>query len=132
MIDSNKRQKLMKEKHEQEKQERERLARINKIKELEEKQYLLEQRQLQKKEELQLKIEDRKKYLYSKYDKATADKIFNRRIWLGMTSGMVLDSIGLPKKENKDVYSFAVKEQWIYENRYLYFTDGILDSWQDR
>ena len=39
---------------------------------------------------------------------------------------------GLPEKVNRTVTQYSVHEQWVYgQGQYLYFTDGILTSFQD-
>lgn len=66
-----------------------------------------------------------------KYGKAIADKIYNQKIWKGMTTEMAKLSIGRPMKINKSTGSWGVNEQWVYKNKYLYFENGKLTSWQD-
>lgn len=59
-------------------------------------------------------------------------KIREGKIWLGMTSDMALASWGEPSDVNRTVTAIGVTEQWVYSlGNYLYFTDGILTSWQD-
>ena len=52
---------------------------------------------------------------------------------LGMTTGQVEVSLwGKPEKINRTVNQSKVREQWVYgQGQYLYFTDGILTSFQD-
>lgn len=52
---------------------------------------------------------------------------------LGMTTGQVEVSLwGKPEKINRTVNRNSTREQWVYGNgQYLYFTDGILTSFQD-
>jgi len=71
--------------------------------------------------------------LETKYGRSDGALIFNGRIWLGMTDEMARDSLGYPDDINRSVTKFGVSEQWIYRNRdrYLYFENGILESWQD-
>lgn len=66
-----------------------------------------------------------------KYGDIVADKIFNHLIWLGMTDVMAKLSIGNPININRTTGSWGTREQWIYKNRYLYFENGKLTSWQD-
>jgi len=47
-----------------------------------------------------------------------------------MTRKQASLSWGEPDKINKSVGSWGVKEQWVYGNQYLYFTNGKLDSFQ--
>ena len=52
---------------------------------------------------------------------------------LGMTREQVLASLwGKPTDVNRTVNKYGTNEQWVYRNyKYLYFTDGILTSFQD-
>lgn len=68
------------------------------------------------------------KKMFNSYD---AIRILNGEIWLGMNSLMIRESIGSPKRINKSTYSDGVREQWIYDSRYLYLEDGVLNSWQE-
>ena len=61
-------------------------------------------------------------------------RIADHAIWLGMPDEQVLLSRGKPADINRSVGSYGVHEQWVYENypqKYLYFEDGILTSWQE-
>mgnify|MGYP000011740977 FL=1 len=70
--------------------------------------------------------------LRKRWSVSTARKIIDRKIWIGMTDEMTRESLGRPKDINRSTYSFGVHEQWIYpNNKYLYFEEGILKSWQD-
>ena len=52
---------------------------------------------------------------------------------LGMTKAEVEASLwGMPEKINRSVNQYHTREQWVYgQGQYLYFTDGILTSFQD-
>jgi hypothetical protein len=77
-------------------------------------------------------INKRKADLTKKYgSQDIAEKIMAKKIWLGMTSAMTLESWGKPSDINRSVGSWGVHEQWVYGNTYLYFEDGVLTSWQD-
>lgn len=80
---------------------------------------------------MKMKKEIYKVKLTKKYDKITAIKISNKSIWIGMTSEMAIESIGRPKDINRTKGAYGTHEQWVYDNKYLYFEDGILKSWQD-
>lgn len=73
------------------------------------------------------------KHLYGSYAKI----IIDNKIQLGMSKKMVEESWGLPEDINRSVYTWTIKEQWVYpghteyNHTYLYFDDGILTSWQD-
>jgi hypothetical protein len=69
--------------------------------------------------------------IIDKYGENIAYKIFNHKIWIGMTDKMARLSIGEPKEINRTTYRWGVHEQWVYKNRFLYFENGILKSWQD-
>lgn len=84
--------------------------------------------------ELEIALSLHNKYNWS-YEKI--DEIMNHRIKLGMNESMVIKSIGVPDKINKDTYSFGVKEQWVYRNSrynydYVYFKDGIVSSFSEK
>ena len=53
--------------------------------------------------------------------------------YLGMTKAQVeASSCGKPKEVNRTVSAYSSTEQWVYgRGQYLYFTDGILTSFQD-
>lgn len=54
-------------------------------------------------------------------------------VWIGMTDKEAIWSVGKPDKVNKTVYSSGTEEQWVYTKKdlYLYFSDGILTSYQE-
>jgi len=72
-----------------------------------------------------------KEKLIEKYGNKYGADIFYNRISLGMTKQMVIESIGKPKDTNKTIGSWGTHEQWVYRNKYLYFENGILTSWQE-
>lgn len=72
-----------------------------------------------------------KNEIKKKYGEDIANKIYNRRILIGMTEEMAKLSIGKPLEVNKSTGSWGEHEQWVYEDRYLYFENGKLTSWQD-
>jgi hypothetical protein len=96
-------------------------------------QYTLENEQQMKQEAIkkdqQYKL--RKQSLIDRYGVVNTDKILAGKIWLGMTKDMVIESWGKPEDINRTVTTYSVSEQWIYGEKYLYFDDGILTSWQD-
>lgn len=77
----------------------------------------------------------RKAILIKQFGKINGMKLFNRVIWIGMTSEMLKVLYGKPDDINRSVYSFGVHEQWIYKkinkDEYYYFENNILKSWQD-
>jgi hypothetical protein len=58
--------------------------------------------------------------------------VAQKKIRVGITDEQALASWGRPTKINRTVMNMSVDEQWVYENAdaYLYFTDGILKSYQ--
>jgi hypothetical protein len=89
-----------------------------------------EQTQKQRQETIALQNE-RKRILINKYGSDKGLRIFNGKIWLGMSMEMVADSWGDPSRINKSVGSWGVSEQWIYYGSYLYIRNGTLTSWQE-
>lgn len=62
-------------------------------------------------------------------------QILNGQISIGMTREMAEASWGKPSDINRTVTSNLVREQWVYgsirSRRYLYFSNGILNTLQD-
>lgn len=58
--------------------------------------------------------------------------INNAKIKLGMNQEQVKLSWRKPKKINQDISQGVIREQWVYDNQYLYFKNGILTSIQNR
>ena len=75
----------------------------------------------------------RKKKLVTKYGQQIANKIISKKIWLGMTDDMAIESWGYPHDKNSSVGSWGVNEQWVYgkikNRKYLYFENGKLTSY---
>jgi len=70
--------------------------------------------------------------LAEKYkDSKFKDEILKRKVAIGMTKEMVIDSWGKPEDINRTVGTWGVHEQWVYGHTYLYFEDGKLTSFQD-
>jgi hypothetical protein len=69
--------------------------------------------------------------LIKTFGATNAQRIMDRKIWLGMTDKMARASLGTPEKINRDVGAWGVHEQWVYGDTYLYFENGILTSWQE-
>jgi hypothetical protein len=69
--------------------------------------------------------------LIKKYGQTKGKLVYEKKIALGMTKEMVIDSWGEPKDINRTVGSWGIHEQWVYGSAYLYFENGILTSWQD-
>ena len=52
------------------------------------------------------------------------------KIIIGMKDSQVLFLLGPPEKKNVSVGTWGNHEQWIYDDTYLYFENGILTSYQ--
>jgi hypothetical protein len=68
-------------------------------------------------------------YLKGKYGTAMADRLFARKIWKGMNSGMVTDSWGPAQKITREVAGSIIKEEWLYKTTWLYFENSVLLDW---
>lgn len=61
------------------------------------------------------------------------DLISQGKIVRGMSPIQVEASWGPPKHVNRSHGSYGIREQWVYgDGNYLYFMDGVLNSWQTR
>jgi len=57
--------------------------------------------------------------------------IMARKVVIGMKKEQVVESLGRPEDINRTVLPGQVTEQWVYGGLYVYFTDGIVTSFQD-
>jgi len=72
------------------------------------------------------------KIYLKKFGKITYEKLKKKFYWLGMTTEMARISLGSPNDINRNVGSWGIHEQWVYNNRiYLYFENSILKSYQN-
>ena len=70
--------------------------------------------------------------LIKEYGESTAKRLIDGEIWIGMSNEMAREALGRPNDINRTSTSYGVREQWVYPNgKYLYFEDGVLDSWQE-
>lgn len=78
------------------------------------------------------KDKERHLALMKKYGTDFGTAIYFREVRLGMTSEMVLESLGRPTKINTTKGSYGEHQQWCYEysKRYLYFENGKLTDIQ--
>ncbi|GEM_PF-4329283 len=91
-----------------------------------------EQEELLKKQKVyENKHFEKLKQKYGKY----ASYIVEKKIVIGMTTDMVIESIGNPKDKNTLTTQFGKEEQWIYgdfsNNIYLYFSNNKLEAIQE-
>jgi hypothetical protein len=68
--------------------------------------------------------QDVDKYI-QKFGEKNWDIIFKGEVLIGFTEEMVIASWGKPKKINKS----SSGDQWVYNDRYLYFENGLLKSY---
>lgn len=73
--------------------------------------------------------ENRFSYLENKYGSSIAARLYAGKIWKGMNSEMVKDSWGTPGKINRVISGDIIKEEWIYNNTWLYFENNVLVEW---
>jgi hypothetical protein len=60
------------------------------------------------------------------------EAILRQGLVIGMSSQDVIASMGYPLDGiNKTVTAYGVREQWVYGRKYLYFHNGVLESWQE-
>ena len=71
------------------------------------------------------------KIYIKKYGQTTYSKLKQGYYWIGMTREMATISLGSTNDINRTVGSWGVHEQWVYDNLYLYFENGILTSYQN-
>jgi hypothetical protein len=67
--------------------------------------------------------------LIDKYGTDLAKKLYQHKVWKGISSDMARDSWGKPKQINRMYVDRSVEEEWIYSQKYLYFRDGVLVEW---
>jgi hypothetical protein len=72
---------------------------------------------------------ERYQALSEKYGADLGLKLYQHKVWKGITSEMARDSWGKPKQINKMYVDSSVDEEWIYTKSYLYFRDGVLIEW---
>ena len=66
----------------------------------------------------------RKLRLESKYNKIIVDKLIHNEIWIGMSTDMLIDSIGQPTSINETVTEYANLTQYVYPNKYVYIQNN--------
>lgn len=78
---------------------------------------------------MQEQKESRFSYLENKYGTNMAARLISGKIWKGMNSEMVKDSWGIAEKINRVISGNIIKEEWIYNNTWLYFENNTLLEW---
>jgi hypothetical protein len=67
--------------------------------------------------------------LENKYGTSMAARLYAGKIWKGMSTEMVKDSWGTPIKINRSININIVKEEWIFNNTWLFFENDRLIDW---
>jgi hypothetical protein len=73
--------------------------------------------------------ESRFTLLENKYGTSLAARLYAGKIWKGMSAEMVKDSWGTPGKINRSISLNLVREEWIYNNTWLFFEADKLIEW---
>jgi hypothetical protein len=71
----------------------------------------------------------RYKYLEGKYGTTMGTRLYERKIWKGMNSGMLKDSWGPAQKITRQVDGNLIKEEWLYNKTWLYLENNMLIDW---
>jgi hypothetical protein len=71
----------------------------------------------------------RYEYLENKYDPSMAARLYEGKVWKGMSAQMAKDSWGSPKKINRVISGNVVKEEWFFSTTWLYFQNSTLTGW---
>lgn len=72
---------------------------------------------------------DRFEMLVNKYGTDIGKRLYQHKVWKGVSSDMARDSWGKPVQINRMYVDQNVDEEWIYSKKYLYFRDGVLIEW---
>jgi len=72
---------------------------------------------------------DRLTYLENKYGVRIGNLLYEGKAWKGMTSDMVKDSWGSPRKIDRTISGNVIKEQWFYRDTWLYIQNNVLAEW---
>jgi hypothetical protein len=57
-------------------------------------------------------------------------KLYEGKVWRGMTADQVQDAWGNPRKINRLISnSNDTKEEWVYSKYWLSFRNGVLAGW---
>ncbi|MCF8275688.1 MAG: DUF2845 domain-containing protein [Flavobacteriales bacterium] len=79
-----------------------------------------------------LKNDSKMRRLLSKYSSPIAIRIYEGKVFIGMSKDEAEESWGKPNDINRTITENLVSEQWVYPNgQYLYFENGVLTAIQD-
>jgi|JI10StandDraft_1071094.scaffolds.fasta_scaffold01916_17 hypothetical protein len=74
----------------------------------------------------------RQKDIITKYGNEIGQLILNKKVKIGWTKQMCIESWGKPKEINRTTTLKVVHEQWVYSlKKYLYFDNDVLTAIQD-
>lgn len=84
-----------------------------------------------KRDSLKNKLQVEQLSLYKmKYGKEIGERVYNNRIWKGMTREMLRDSWGEPDSLNESKKDWGTFSQWHYGEITFFFRDGELFEWE--
>ncbi len=72
---------------------------------------------------------DRLGYLTDKYGEETGKRIYERKIWKGMTGEMIVDSWGNPAKISRVISGNNIREEWSFGKTWLFLSNDRLTEW---
>lgn len=70
-------------------------------------------------------------YYKNKFGEEIFYKLKKKMYWIGMTAEMARVSLGEPNEINTTTGSWGEKQQWVYDNKYLYLENGKVVSFQN-
>jgi hypothetical protein len=80
------------------------------------------------------RVKAREDGIRARWPAAIADRIIQRKAWIGMTVEMLQDSWGAPRSRNRTMTASRTNEQWVYGDfckPCVYLQDGVVTSIQD-
>ncbi len=77
-------------------------------------------------------LSQRRTKFHAKYGKELGEKIATKKIWIGMTEEMLIDSWGRPEDINTTATRYSTRKQFVYGGgQYVYVQNGVVDAWQN-
>ncbi len=67
--------------------------------------------------------------LIDKYGADMARRLYQHKVWKGISAEMARDSWGEPLKVNRRSSGSGMVEEWVYSKTILYFRGGVLTDW---
>ena len=71
-------------------------------------------------------------FYIKKYGQENGNRVFEGKVWKGMTEKMLKDSWGKPDKTHRNNYKWGVFTQWYYGNITYFFKNGKLIDWDEK